>query len=327
MIKVGDLFAGIGGIALGLKKAGFEIAWANEFDRNASITYRANFQHKLIEQDIRKVDPDALEKVDMIVGGFPCQAFSIAGYRHGFKDERGNLFFDILRFIDSHHPEIIFLENVKNLATHDDGNTFERIKIEIENRNYFLKYAILNTYEHSDIPQNRERLYMVAFRSKAAHDIFKFPKKSNFRKSVQDMIDEQADDKYYYKNTKYYPELKRTMRNPNTVYQWRRKYVRENKNGLCPTLTANMGMGGHNVPLVIDKRDIRKMTPRECLRFQGFPENFRIPNSLPNSAIYKQAGNSVSVPVIYKIASNIKHSYELAMRQTKEENNVYPATA
>ena len=327
MIKVGDLFAGIGGIALGLKKAGFEIAWANEFDRNASITYRSNFEHKLVEQDIRKVDPDDLEKVDMIVGGFPCQAFSIAGYRHGFKDERGNLFFDILRFIDSHHPEIIFLENVKNLATHDDGNTFERIKIEIENRNYFLKYAILNTCEVSDIPQNRERLYMVAFRNKLAHDNFEFPKKSNTRKNIQDLLDNEVAEKYYYKKTKYYPELKRTMRNPNTVYQWRRKYVRENKNGLCPTLTANMGMGGHNVPLIIDKQDIRKMIPRECLRFQGFPEDFKIPNSLPDSALYKQAGNSVSVPVIYKIALNIKQSYELATIQLKKDKHVYQPTA
>jgi len=126
---------------------------------------------------------------------------------------------------------------------------------------------------------------------------------------VSDLTDATADKKFYYTESRYYPQLKREMNNTASVYQWRRTYTRENKSGLCPTLTANMGTGGHNVPLIIDDKDIRKLTPRECARLQGFPEDFILPQKLSNSALYKQIGNSVTVPVIQAIAIEIKKSF------------------
>ncbi|CUV66036.1 Cytosine-specific methyltransferase [Sulfurovum sp. enrichment culture clone C5] len=305
-MKVGGLFAGIGGIELGFKKAGFEIAWANEIDSRACSTYRANHSHTLIHKDLKDFEPTEVEKIDILTGGFPCQAFSVAGHRKGFKDERGNVFFEILKFIDAMNPKVVFLENVKNLASHDEGKTFERIKKELQDRHYHIKYQILNSAEFGNIPQNRERIYIVAFSDKGSADKFVFPKSIKRTKRIQDIIDPIADEIFYYHKSKLYPTLKEHITSRETVYQWRRKYVRENKSKLCPTLTANMGTGGHNVPLILDSKDIRKLTPRECARLQGYDDCFVLPNSLPNSALYKQIGNSVSIPVVEAIAKEIK---------------------
>src|SRR5574344_2201922 len=174
--KIGELFAGIGGIGLGFKEAGFDLAWANEIDEKACITYSANFKHLLINEDMTKVNPKELPDIDILTGGFPCQAFSVAGYRKGFKDDRGNLFFDILRYINNLQPKVVFLENVKNLTTHDGGHTFEVIQKELKSAGYYIKSNILNTAEYSDVPQNRERIYIVCFKDKNLFDKFKFPK-------------------------------------------------------------------------------------------------------------------------------------------------------
>jgi DNA (cytosine-5)-methyltransferase 1 len=305
MLKVGDLFAGIGGIALGLQQAGFQVIWANEIDSNACETYKTNFTHKLYEGPIQELDPQKLPKVDMLAGGFPCQAFSIAGYRKGFEDTRGTLFFEIMRLVDTLEPSYIFLENVKNLEKHDKGNTFRVILNELEKRGYFVKFKVLNTCEYSNIPQNRERIYIVAFKNKNIYDAFSFPKRNNTHQSIDELLENHVDDSFYYTpKFQHYDLLTQGMLNKNTVYQWRRVYLRENKNGLCPTLTANMGMGGHNVPLILDDRGIRKLTPRECARFQGFPDTYTFPK-LSNSALYKQFGNSVSVPIIKAIGEEI----------------------
>ena len=304
-LKVGDLFAGIGGIALGLKNAGFDIVWANEIDDKASITYRTNFNHTLYECPIQDLNPNELPKVDMLAGGFPCQAFSIAGYRKGFDDNRGTLFFEIMRLVDVLHPNYLFLENVKNLENHDNGNTFKVILDELHKRDYFVKYKVINTCEYSSIPQNRERIYIVAFKSKKIFDAFNFPNKTKNNKSITEILEKTADDNFYYtEKFKQFDLLKNGMNNKNTVYQWRRIYLRENKSGVCPTLTANMGMGGHNVPLIIDDKGIRKITPRECARFQGFPEEYKLPK-IANSYLYKQFGNSVSVPIVEAIGKEI----------------------
>ncbi len=310
-MKVGGLFAGIGGIELGFKKAGFDIAWANEIDKNASITYRLNHKHKLFEKDLNDLQTSEVEPVDVLTGGFPCQAFSIAGYQKGFRDDRGNIFFQILRFVDDLEPKIIFLENVKNLVSHDKGRTFKRICSELEDRGYTLKYKVLNSAEYGDVPQNRERIYIVAFNDKNVAERFSFPKPKKLTKKVTDLIEKSVEDRYYYRNSRYYEQLKEEMKNRDSVYQWRRVYVRENKSKLCPTLTANMGTGGHNVPLIIDEKDIRKLTPRECARFQGYSDNFKFPPKLSNSALYKQIGNSVTVPVIEAIAREIKKATDV----------------
>lgn len=304
---VGSLFAGIGGIELGFKKAGFDIAFANELDKNANITYKKNFKHLLKACDMRELDPNELPKIDILVGGFPCQAFSIAGYQKGFKDDRGDIFFDIIRYINALNPQVLFLENVKNLASHDKGRTYKIIQNELKEAGYHIKSAILNTCEYTDIPQNRERIYIVCFKDKKMSESFSFPvKREDKPRSIREFLERNTDESFYYYKSKYLPELKKAIKNKDTLYQWRRVYVRENKSGLCPTLTANMGTGGHNVPLVLDDNmNIRKLTPRECARLQGFDDSFILPKELPNSALYKQIGNSVSVPVIELIATQI----------------------
>ena len=309
-MNVGELFAGIGGIGLAFKQAGFDIGWANELDKKAYLTYSNNFNNYAVNEDMRKVNPIDLGPVDVLAGGFPCQSFSIAGYQKGFNDDRGNLFFDILSFVDVLQPPVIFLENVKNLLSHDCGRTFKIIQGELSNAGYYIKHKVMNTAEYSDVPQNRERLYIICFGYKEHYLKFKFPKPVKKTKSIRSLLDSNVSEEFSYKNSRYYDKLKDAMKNPDTLYQWRRTYVRENKKDLCPTLTANMGTGGHNVPLVLDGDDIRKLTPRECARFQGFPDSFVLPKELPNSELYKQIGNSVSVPVVKAIAKNILAVFE-----------------
>ena len=312
-IKVASLFAGIGGICYGFKQAGAQIVWANEIDKDACKTYRHNFGGDyLVEGDIKLVDPNDIPDIDILNGGFPCQAFSVAGYRKGFDDERGNLFFEITRLLEVKRPRAILLENVKNLEGHDHGNTFKVIKEQLELLGYHVHHKVLNTMEYGNVPQNRERIYIVGFLSKEAYDKFTYPEEIPLTKTIHDVID-VADKKplgLYYHNSKYYPELKKTMTKKDTVYQWRRVYCRENKSNVCPTLTANMGTGGHNVPLILDDFGIRKLTPEECVGFQGFPPEFSFPEDICNASKYKQAGNSVSVPVIKRIAENMIKAME-----------------
>ena len=306
---VGSLYAGVGGICLGFIKSGFEILWANEFDKNACKTYRENFKHKLHEGDVMSLDLDKLKKVDIIAGGFPCQAFSVAGYRKGFKDPRGNHFYRMLDFVDEMRPKVVLFENVKNLVNHDRGNTFKIIKKEILSRNYSFQAKVLNTKDYGNIPHNRERIFIVAFDYDEFPDCderFSFPEKEILSKNISTIIHkEKVDEKYYYRKDKYmFEELNKSITKTDTVYQWRRQYVRENKSKVCPTLTANMGTGGHNVPLIKTIHGIRKLTPKECFLFQGFPKNYKFPK-ISNGQLYKQAGNSVSVPVLHQISKNI----------------------
>lgn len=300
--KVVSLFAGIGGIDLGFKQAGFEILLANEIDEKPCKTYNANFEHKILCDNVKNIN---IPNVAVLTAGFPCQAFSIAGNRKGFEDERGFIFFEVLRLIKQANPRVVMLENVKNLVSHDEGQTFKFIKSELEKLDYKIKYQVLNTAEYSNLPQNRERIYILCFKEETDYKKFSFPEKISKVMEIKEILEENVEEKFYYNKTKYYQILKQEMKNYNTFYQWRRQYVRENKSNLCPTLTANMGTGGHNVPLIHDGKDIRKLTPRECFRLQGFPDNFILPKELPISALYKQAGNSVSVPVIKRIAENI----------------------
>ena len=323
---VGSLYAGVGGICKGFANEGFELSWANEFDKNACITYRKNFDHRLVEGDVMQIDISSLQKVDVLTAGFPCQPFSVAGYRHGFEDKRGNHFFRILDFADAMRPKILFLENVKNLVGHDEGRTFKIIKELIEKRNYTFDAKVLNTKDYGNVPHNRERIFIVAFDKNLNPEYFddnfhfQFPEKEDLTKSIKDvLIHRKVEERYYYGEDKYmYPMLQDAMKRDDTVYQFRRQYVRENKSNVCPTLTANMGTGGHNVPLVKTPYGFRKLTPRECFRFQGFDDNYELPN-LAISHLYKQAGNSVSVPVISRLARNILNVL-IELDKTKNNN-------
>lgn len=306
--KTADFFAGVGGIRLGFEQAGFKTAFANDIDANCKKTYDLNFEEPaLTVEDIWKVDVASLPKFDILLGGFPCQAFSIAGYKKGFKDEqgRGNLFFRIAEILEERKPQAVLLENVKNLKTHDKGKTFTIIKKTLDDLGYHVKSEILNSMTHGNIPQNRERIFIVGFLDKNKRDAFEFPKPIPLARSFRDYVSEKADEKYYYNDKPLYEKMKREVDSEHTVYQWRRTYVRVNKKGVVPTLTANMGRGGHNVPLIKNSVGIRKLTPRECFLLQGFPKGFKLPNDLSDSELYHQAGNSVTVSVIKRIAENM----------------------
>lgn len=315
--SVASFFGGVGGIDLGFEQTGkFKTRYINEFDANALKTLAANFKDAKIDgRDIHVVDEDEVPSVDVMIGGFPCQAFSIAGYRKGFNDSRGDLFFEMLRMIKAHRPRVIFLENVKNLVSHDKGNTFKIIKESLSDAGYHIKYKVLNAKDYGDIPQNRERIYIVGFADKQASDAFSFPEPIPLTTKLFDVIDyhSKQDELYYYKPGKqpFYDTLAESVKSQDTIYQWRRQYVRENKSGVVPTLTANMGTGGHNVPIIMTDTGIRKLTPREAFNVMGFPADFILPTNVSNGQLYKQAGNSVVVPVIRRIAENIAVALEV----------------
>ena len=311
-MRCASFFAGVGGIDIAFEQAGFEIVYANELDKFAVETFKANHKTFIDHRSITDVQAKDITDFDIMLAWFPCQAFSVAGYRKGFEDKgRGDLYFELERIFIEKKPKVIFLENVKNLVSHDHGRTFEIIKKSLMDNGYHIKHQVLNASEYGNIPQNRERIYVVCFQDEQAMKKFQFPEKIELTTTLQDMLEDEntIDKKYFYtEKTPFFDKLVEEIKDAKTLYQWRRQYVRANKSNLCPTLTANMGTGGHNVPLlnVQGKRDtIRKLTPRECFNFQGYPKDFVLPN-ISNANLYKQAGNSVVVPVIRRIAEQIK---------------------
>lgn len=317
-LTVASFFTGVGGIDLGFEEQGFKTIYANEFDEKARETFALNFPNVQLDgRDIREVSASEVPTVDVIVGGFPCQAFSIEGYQQGFQDEkgRGTLFFELARIIEEKQPRAIFLENVKNLVRHDKGNTLRVILKTLEDLGYFVTYSVMNAAEFGNIPQGRERIYIVGFKDKSVSERFQFPDKVELTKSVFDVIDfkTQVEEQYYYKEDKhYYPLLRDNIVSIGSIYEYRRgNTIRENKSGVVPTLLASMGTGGNNVPLILtEDGEIRKLTPRECFNTQGFPRSYKFPEKMANSHLYKQAGNSVVVPVVSRIAKQIKLALE-----------------
>lgn len=305
-----DLFAGIGGFRIALQSLGGKCVFSSEWDANAQKTYFYNFGEipygDITKESIKNCIPEGF---DVLCAGFPCQAFSIAGYRKGFEDTRGTLFFDVAEIIKRKRPKAVFLENVKNLYTHDNGKTFAVIKATLEELGYVVYHKVMNSMEYANVPQNRERIFIVCFDPNQVknHHQFSFPERTELTHTIHDCIDPEINDKALFYGAKFihYEELKRDMVSMDTIYQWRRQYVRENKSNVCPTLTANMGTGGHNVPLILTKYGIRKLSPKECINFQGYPKEYQFPTSIANSAKYKQAGNSVVVPLITKVCQNI----------------------
>lgn len=306
-LKVGSLFSGIGGIDLGFIQSGFDIAWANEIDPHACITYRHNFPDTiLIEGDIRKIDENKLADIDVLAAGFPCQPFSVMGYRRGFKDPRGNLFFELARIIDRKKPRIVFLENVKNLVYHDNGKTFLVIYSALAELGYSVRYKIVNAVD-VNIPQNRARIFIVGFLDPGDCDVFSFPEFENLTKTIDDILDRTVkhDDSYYYDSgNRYFQQLDMRMKGMSGIYRIDDSGVAMKKYKICPTLKANMGTYHDRVPIIRDRFGIRKLTPRECLDFQGYPADFGF-KGIPIESAYKQIGNSVCVPVIKRIAEKI----------------------
>ena len=324
MYSIASFFAGVGGIDLGFEQTGgFQTIYANEFDKYASETFELNFPTVKVDQrDVHIVPVEDVPRTDVIIGGFPCQAFSIAGYRQGFGDEkgRGELFFELVRMLEARRPRVALFENVKNLAGHDNGNTFRVICEQLDLLGYHYTSQVLNAMNYGNMAQNRERIYIVAFRDSEDFNKFHWPLPIPLMTTVKDIIDfnKKVDEKYYYTEGKYTGDIYELLveatknddlKNP-AIYQWRRKYVRQNKSGVVPTLTANQGEGGHNVCIVKTKNGLRKMTPRECFNTQGFPKDYKLPKKQSDARLYKQAGNSVCVPVIRRIATSILEAME-----------------
>ena len=306
-----DLFAGIGGFRMALQNVGGKCVYTSEWNIDAQKTYQINFGEIPFGDITNKKNIHYIpNKFDILCAGFPCQAFSIAGHQKGFSDNRGTLFFEIEKIIEKHKPKVVFLENVKNLISHDKGNTFKVIINTLQNKlGYKTFYQVLNTSTFANIPQNRERIFIVAFDPKQVknYNKFQFPNPVKLNKTIHDFLSniKQPENFYYHSNHPYYKTLSDTMISKDTVYQWRRVYARENKNNLCPTLTANMGLGGHNVPLIKDNYGIRRLTPKECFALQGYPMDKYILPQMANSKLYMQAGNSVTTTLIQKIAAQI----------------------
>lgn len=294
--------------------------WAVEADQNAAETYSYNFNGvRLIKKDIRKVSvtADELEPVDVLHAGFPCQSFSQAGARAGFEDERGRLFFEVVRLLKEFgesRPRVLVLENAPFLRYGDGGSWFLRLQNEIRKAGYWFRddnATELDAFKLTELPQQRVRLFMVALST--AHfngGRFSFPAQDAPKvKDLADYIDFEGtvDEDYYLpEDNRYYRMIDGVATGDRQIYQLRKYLVRTKEPGVCPTLTANMGLGGHNVPFVYSRGRLRKLTEYECLALQGFPSDFRFPDHVSRAKRYTQVGNAVAVPVAERLAQCIK---------------------
>lgn len=291
-----DLFAGIGGIRLGFEKYFEKCVFTSEKDKFARETYLANFPstHN-INTDITNISEQDIPKHDILLAGFPCQSFSIAGKRKGFEDTRGTLFFDIARILNYHKPEILFLENVKGLLFHDKGKTFNIILETLHDLGYNIYYDLLNSKDFG-LPQNRERVYIVGFKDKNIK--ITFPKPTYEKTRLGDILEEDVDDKYTMSDQMWATTQLRQQKNTKNSYGLFNSET-------VYTKTLIKSYSGSKAPILIEQenKNPRALTPLECKRLQGFPRNFIIPVS--NTQAYKQFGNSVSVPVVEAIAKQI----------------------
>ena len=321
LYKAGALFSGIGGFCLGFEKYGIKSVWAIENDLTAVSTYKHNLKNSnVIVEDIRKINVSKhnLEPVDILHAGFPCQSFSMAGARKGFNDPRGKLFFEIIRLINEFKdkkPPVIVLENSPYLKNGEGGMWFLELAKQIKRAGYWFREtncAELDTFQLTDLPQKRNRLFMVAFSIDSFRNgKFEFPhkKRKDKKKDLSKYINFSGfiDDTSYYleENNKYFKMISKEIKDKKSIYQLRKYLVRVKEPGVCPTLTANMGLGGHNVPFIFDKKGLRKLTENECLKLQGFPEDFNFPEDVPRAKRYVHIGNAVAVPVAELLAQSL----------------------
>lgn len=321
-----DLFAGIGGFHYALKSFGAECVFASEIDNNASEIYHLNHGLKP-EGDITKIDERQIPKHDILCGGFPCQAFSISGKQKGFEDTRGTLFFDIARIVNYHKPKILFLENVKNFVRHDKGKTLITVIKTLEDLNYTLFYEVLNT-SNFGLPQNRERVYIIGFNNADfKNSEFQFPD-LKLVSSLEDVLENNPksgkiiirDDISFYKNFNLIENIFGELEFPNKPIQ----IGKVNKGGQgeriyhakghAVTLSAHGGGVGSKTGLYKIGNNVRKLSPRECARIQGFPENFIMPESVAQAQ--KQFGNSVSINTLQFIIAEIIKTIQINDRQS-----------
>lgn len=309
-----DLFAGIGGFHLAMSSFGAQCVFASEWDRFAAKVYEMNFGLKPFG-DITKIKEEDIPVHDILCGGFPCQAFSISGKQKGFEDTRGTLFFDIARIIKYHKPKIVFLENVKNLEKHDKGKTFKIIRATLEGLGYHVNYKVLNASDFR-LPQNRERIFLVCFRDDLGIKDFEFPKPSNKSVSLSEVLEQNPQakiitrpDTVIYKTYEPYEDMFGEIRLPNKPIQigivnkgGQGERIYSTYGHAC-TLSAYGGGVGSKTGIYNVNGVLRKLSPRECARVQGFPDSFVLDQS--QSQAYKQFGNSVAVNVLKEIIEQI----------------------
>lgn len=314
-----DLFAGIGGVKLGLTKAGFDVIFSNDCDKFCEITFRHNFPNAVL--DTRKIEEvilnmDDIPSHDLLAAGFPCQPFSLAGLKKGFEDPRGSLFHKVVDILDNKKPQAFLLENVKNLKNHAKGETLKiMLGILRDKLNYFVPEPQILNSKNFGVPQNRERIYIVGFKDKKAFENFKYPEGSDLVPRIRDVLEESVDD-WYYLSQKYYEGLvKHAERHKAKKQGFGLKIL--DKDGISNTLVVgNMGRErnlikdavrnnfykeGMDRALTKNNEGVRKLTIRECARLQGFPESFSF-EKVSKTQAYKQLGNTVSVPAIKAVA-------------------------
>lgn len=310
MVKIVDLFAGIGGIRLGVEQAfgSVDCVFTSEIDKHAVTTYKANFGDDHIFGDIKQIDENDVPDHDVLLAGFPCQPFSQAGLKKGFTDTRGTLFFDIERILLAKQPKAFLLENVKQLKGHDKGRTFQTIIDHLNKAGYKVFYEILKAKDFG-VPQNRERIYIVGFLDHSIN--FEFPKSTNLPTRVGDILDDIVDEKYTISDKLWTGHKRRKELNKLNGKGF--GYGLFNKDSAYTnTISARYYKDGSEILIEQENKNPRKLTPREACRLQGFPEDYIIPVS--DAQAYKQFGNSVAVPVIKAIATEIKK----ALNEIKE---------
>ncbi len=301
-----DLFAGIGGIRSGFEKVfknKSNFVFSSEIDKYAQIAYEVNYGEKPFG-DITQINEQDIEKHDIILAGFPCQAFSIAGLRKGFEDTRGTLFFDVARIAQYHKPKVIFLENVKGFVNHDKGNTFKVVRETLEDMGYTVFFKVLNAKDFG-VPQNRERIYIVAFLKDNID--FSFPEPTTKEIKVGDILENIVDSKYTISDKLWAGHKRRKEEHKQKgngfgycLFNHESKYT--------STISARYYKDGSEILIEQKNMNPRKLTPREAARLQGYDDNFKI--AVSDTQAYKQFGNSVAVPVIEAIAKEIKKTLE-----------------
>lgn len=304
MIKIIDLFAGVGGIRKGIENAygqdNVECVFSSEINKFAVQTYKANHNNENVHGDITLINEKSIPDHDLLLGGFPCQAFSMAGKGLGFADTRGTLFFEIERILKEKKPKTFLLENVKRLVTHDKGNTFKVIIDKLEGLGYKVFHKVLRARDFG-VPQNRERIFIVGFLDPNID--FKFPEPLKINTKVGDILDDNVDPKYTISDKLWLGHQTRKLNNKANGKGFGYQMVTHDSS-YTGTLSARYNKDGSEILIYQEGKNPRKLTPREAARLQGFPEDFIIPVS--NAQAYKQFGNSVCVPVITAIANEIK---------------------
>lgn len=315
-LKTVSLFSGAGGLDLGFLNAGFDIIWANDIDKYAVESYKINISEHIVLGDVNELI-NYIPPHEVLIGGFPCQPFSMMGQQLGFDDDRGTLFFTIEEIVRKYRPKIIVLENVKNLETHNNGKTFKKMKnileeklIDNEGNGYIVFHKVLNSADFG-IPQTRRRVFVVAFDKKVYKDIdFNFPTPIALNKKLKDLLDEKVDQKYFLSEK----ILSTILSNGTGNYYSKAEIDLDIARPLCATMHKMHRASQDNYVTDLKNRSmfenkekkisaIRRLTPNECRKLQGFPSDWKI--NVSDSQAYRQFGNAVTVDVAYYVAKKV----------------------